>query len=91
MPSSVAGRAAVVAVMFIVAILADVAVGASWPGQFGLLALVATLVLVIGSKSIVAPIVSRPAGSRVGELGDPRDDLDHDPLTAVSSEEADRG
>jgi hypothetical protein len=95
MPTSIIGRAVVVAVALVAATLADVVVGASWPGRIAAVAFAASIVLVIGSKSLVAPIVSRPAGSRVGELGDPCGDpcgdLRSDPLTASPVEEVDRG
>jgi hypothetical protein len=91
MPASITGRAGVVAVALVAAVLADVVVGASWPGRIAVVAFVASVVLMVGSKSLVAPIVSRPAGSRVAELGDQRDDLRRDPLTASPAEEVDRG
>jgi hypothetical protein len=75
-PTSVTGRIGVTAVALVAAFLADVAVGATWPGRIAVVALAASGVLVIGAKSLLAPIVSRPAGARAGELGDPRDDLD---------------
>jgi hypothetical protein len=91
MPTSIIGRAVVVAVALVAAVLADVVVGASWPGRIAAVAFAASIVLVIGSKSLVAPIVSRPAGSRVGELGDPCGDLRSDPLTTSPVEEVDHG
>lgn len=75
MPTTFAGRAAVVIAALAAALVADLATGASWPGRISVFALASSVVLVIGAKSLVSPIVSRPAGSRVGELGDPRDDL----------------
>lgn len=91
MPTSVIARSAMVVAALVVAVLADIVVGASWPGRIAVVALAASAVLVIGSKSFVAPVVSRPAGSRVGELGNPRDDLRSDPLTASPVEEAHHG
>lgn len=38
-------------------------------------ALLASFALVLGSKWLGAHVLSRPAGSRAGELGDPADDL----------------
>jgi hypothetical protein len=91
MPTSVIGRVVVVGIALVAAVLADVVVGASWPGRIAVVALVASAVLVVGSKSLVAPGANRPAGSRVGESGDPRDDLRRDPLLAGPAEEVDRG
>jgi hypothetical protein len=90
-PISVIGRVGVVGVALVAAVLADVVVGASWPGQIAVVALAASVVLVVGSKSLVAPVVNRPAGSRAGEPGDPRDDLRRDPLIPAPAEEVDRG
>lgn len=69
------GRVALVGGALALAFIADVAVGASWPGRIAVVALVASVVLVVGAKSLLSPLVARPVGSRVGELGDPRDDL----------------
>jgi hypothetical protein len=44
-------------------------------GIMGVFAMVASFVLVFGSKWLGSAVVSRPAGTRPGELGDPRDDL----------------
>jgi hypothetical protein len=57
--------------------LVDLATGAAVPGRTAVFSLGAAAVLVLGAKWLGAAGVSRPAGSRVGELGDPRDDLDH--------------
>lgn len=58
-----------------VAIAADLVVDATWPGRIALFGLAAATVLVLGAKWIGAAVISRPAGTRVGEAGDPRDDL----------------
>jgi len=42
----------------------------------GLFGFVSSIVLIVGSKRLGASVLSRPAGSRPGELGDDRDDLD---------------
>lgn len=73
---TVLGRTVMVTAALVAAFLADLAVGASWPGRIAALAFASSVVLVIGAKSVWAPVVSRPAGSRVGELGNPADDLD---------------
>lgn len=77
-PATAAGRAALVAVTLVAAFLADLAVGASWPGRIAVFGLAASAVLVIGAKFVLAPLVARPAGTRVGELGNPADDLEVD-------------
>jgi len=41
----------------------------------GVFALTASFLLVLGAKWLGSAVVSRPAGTRAGELGDPRDDL----------------
>ena len=41
----------------------------------GIFAMAASVVLVLGAKWLGSAVVSRPAGTRAGELGDPRDDL----------------
>jgi hypothetical protein len=89
-PSTVFGRIAVVTAALVAAFLADLAVGAARPGLTAAVALASSVVLVVGAKSLVAPIVSRPAGSRVGEVGDPCDDLGPDPWTDERPAEADR-
>lgn len=90
MLATVVGRTVVVTAALVVAFLADLAVGASWPGRTAVVALVSSAVLLVGAKSLVAPIVSRPAGSRAGELGDPCDDLGPDPWTDQRRTETDR-
>jgi hypothetical protein len=75
LPTTVPGRIAVVTATLVASFLADLAVGATWPGRIALLALASSVVLVVGAKSVLAPILSRPAGSRPGELGNPLDDL----------------
>jgi hypothetical protein len=54
----------------------------------GVFAMAASVVLVIGAKWLGSAVVSRPAGTRAGELGDPRDDLVDAPADA-RAEEAD--
>lgn len=71
----VLGGAAVIGLL-VVSVLADLAVGNSPPGQMAVFSLGSALVLIAGAKLIGGVWLSRPAGSRVGELGDPADDLD---------------
>jgi hypothetical protein len=52
----------------------------------GVFAMVASIVLVFGAKWLGSVVVSRPAGTRPGELGDPRDDLLAAPTDARSGE-----
>lgn len=52
----------------------------------GAFAIVASVVLVLGAKWLGSAVVSRPAGSRAGELGDPRDDLLVTPADASPGE-----
>ena len=48
-------------------------------------AMAASVVLIVGAKWLGAAVVSRPAGSRPGELGDPRDDLSADSVDSTPS------
>ena len=80
------GRTALVIAALVVAFAADVMVGASWPGRIAVFALAASAALVFGAKALGSAFVSRPAGSRPGELGNPLDDLDGlDSLDGVDS------
>lgn len=65
---------AIVVVALAVATLVEWATGASVPGRMPLFALGASIVLVLGAKQL-GRVVSRPVGARVGELGDPADDV----------------
>jgi len=67
-------RVAVVVALGLAAVV-DLLVGASWPGRTAVFALGSSAVLVLGAKWLGSAFVSRPAGTRPGELGDPRDDL----------------
>lgn len=77
-PAGLPARIALVGGALALAFVADLAVGASWPGRTAVVALAASVMLVVGAKSLLSPLVARPVGSRVGELGDARDDLRDD-------------
>jgi hypothetical protein len=48
------------------------------PGWMAWFSFASTVVLVLGGKSILAPLIQRPVGFRVGERGDPADELNTD-------------
>jgi RsiW-degrading membrane proteinase PrsW (M82 family) len=82
-------RRRVVALIALVALLAFLPFAEGpMPGWMVLFSFAATVVLVLGGKSVLAPLIQRPVGTRVGELGDPADEIadavdDDDPAVEV--------
>ncbi|TVR24677.1 MAG: hypothetical protein EA389_10830 [Ilumatobacter sp.] len=76
--SNLLRRVALVGLALVVAVVIDLATGYPVPGRMAAFSLVATFVLVLGAKWLSAAGLQQPVGSRVGELGDPADDIDID-------------
>lgn len=72
------GAVVVVVVALALGTAIEWATGAAVPGRMPLFALAAAAVLVLGAKQL-GRLVSRPVGTRAGELGDPADELDQVP------------
>jgi hypothetical protein len=60
----------------IVSVAVDLFIGSAVPGRMALFSLVATLTLILAGKNIIGRVISRPAGSRVGENGEETGNLE---------------
>jgi hypothetical protein len=76
--STLLRRIGLVALALVVAVVIDLATGYPVPGRMAAFSLAATFVLVLGAKWLAAAGLQQPIGTRVGELGDPADDIDGD-------------
>jgi hypothetical protein len=66
----------IAAAVFVTSVAVDLMVGYAVPGRMALFSIVATLTVILIGKGIIGRVISRPAGSRVGENGEETGNLE---------------